>query len=453
MNSRPLISALSCVLVLQSLVSASPLAAAPADNKIEFVVNAGTHDRKNTPLCLEVSVDPKLKNATAAIVSDDAGNSLAAQLVAPSLLATPADASGGVARELHFVLPQLKAGQTKNFTATISPEPSKDRGQFAWHDTPGQFEELTFDQRPVLRYMYHKLDESSEDSRMATLKVYHHVLDPEQGTELLTKGPGGLWPHHHGVFYGFKEVTYDGDKKCDIWHCPAAFQEHSQFLGEEAGPVLGRQLVEVNWVAEPDSPDTNNKQREGGAPNRTFAKEEREMTAYHVPGGTLLEFASRLRALLPPVHLDGDPQHSGFHFRATNEVHTDTETQTYFLRPDGKGSLCAKNGKGPDETRNWDPKAKNPDKRTVNMPWDAMSVVIGGKRYTVAYLDNEKNPKESRGSEREYGRIGNYFVADVTKDKPLDVNYRLWVQSGEMTVPEVAALDADFDDPPLVAVK
>jgi hypothetical protein len=81
-------------------------------------------------------------------------------------------------------------------------------------------------------------------------------------------------------------------------------------------------------------------------------------------------------------------------------------------------------------------------------------VVIGGKRYTIAYLDNERNPKPSRGSEREYGRIGNYFVADLKdKEKPLDVNYRLWIQSGEMTVPQCTSLDADFNDPPVVTVK
>src|SRR5262249_31730608 len=159
------------------------------------------------------------------------------------------------------------------------------------------------------------------------------------GQQLLTKGPGGLWPHHHGVFYGFREASYADGKKCDIWHCPAAFQEHSAILDTEAGPVLGRQLPEINWVAEPKK----KKGAKGTEENQTFAKEQREITVYNLPGGTLLEFASRLTALLPPVHLDGDPQHSGFHFRAINDVHTETETQTYFLRPDGKGPMCAKN--------------------------------------------------------------------------------------------------------------
>ena len=96
------------------------------------------------------------------------------------------------------------------------------------------------------------------------------------------------------------------------------------------------------------------------APNVNFAKEKREVTVYNVPGGTLFEFASNLDALKPPVHLDGDPQHAGFHFRANNEVMTKTQKETYYLRPDGKGPLCIQNGKGPDETRNWDPPPKLP---------------------------------------------------------------------------------------------
>ena len=208
--------------------------------------------------------------------------------------------------------------------------------------------------------------------------------------------------------------------------------------------------MKIDWIAEPKLA----KGAAGDEPNQTFAVEQRELTVYGVPFGTLIEFASRLNAVLPPVHLDGDPQHSGMHFRASENVHTAANKQTYFLRPDGKGPLTEHEDKGNagDETRNWDAKTKDP--RTINMPWDAMSFVVDGKRYTVVYLDNSKNPKESRGSERAYGRIGSYFVADLNDTKkPLDVDYRLWVQPGEMTVEQCAALEANFDDPPTVTLK
>ena len=63
-----------------------------------------------------------------------------------------------------------------------------------------------------------------------------------------------------------------------------------------------------------------------------------------------------------------------------------------------------------------------------------MSFVLGDQRYTVAYLDRPQNPKEARFSERDYGRFGSYFVADATEKKPVEVDYRLWLQDGPMTV-------------------
>jgi hypothetical protein len=123
-----------------------------------------------------------------------------------------------------------------------------------------------------------------------------------------------------------------------------------------------------------------------------------------------------------------------------DEVVEKTSNQTYFVRPDGAGK--------PNETRNW------PDfKEHVNLPWNAMSFVLGNRRYTAAYLDKPTNPKEARYSERAYGRFGSYFVYDLEPPKTLDLNYRIWLQDGEMTVPEVAAKSADFVEPIEVTVK
>ena len=83
-----------------------------------------------------------------------------------------------------------------------------------------------------------------------------------------------------------------------------------------------------------------------------------------------------------------------------------------------------------------------------------MSFVVGGQRYTIAYLDRPTNPKPAQFSEgRDYGRFGSYFVAEATEDKPLDVAYRLWLKKGEMKLPEAAAQSADFAQPPVVTIK
>ena len=82
-----------------------------------------------------------------------------------------------------------------------------------------------------------------------------------------------------------------------------------------------------------------------------------------------------------------------------------------------------------------------------------MSFVLGGKRYTVAYLDHPKNPKEARYSEREYGRFGSYFEYTIDEDKPLTVNYRLWLQEDQMDPKDVASLSNNFIEPPKVTTQ
>jgi hypothetical protein len=174
-----------------------------------------------------------------------------------------------------------------------------------------------------------------------------------------------------------------------------------------------------------------------------FAKEEREVTIYRVPGGTLVEWTSLLKTTGGDVKLDGDPQHAGFQFRAHNDVAAKSKNQTYYLRVDGKGK--------PGQTINWG--AKNPPKGTVDIPWKALCFVLDGQRYTAAYLDHPQNPGEARHSERDYGRFGYYFVHTLTKDNPLLVRYRVWLQEGEMTGPEVEELQREFVSPPAMTVR
>jgi len=135
------------------------------------------------------------------------------------------------------------------------------------------------------------------------------------------------------------------------------------------------------------------------------------------------------------MRVDGDPQHAGFQFRASNEVAEKTAKQTYYIRP---GSGQAEPGK----TINWD--KKNDTEATRDLPWKGMSFVVNGKRYTVAYLDDKGNPKPARYSERDYGRFGSYFAKDIAKDKPLTVNYRLVLRKGEMSADEISGMSDDF---------
>ena len=399
----------------------------------KITVRAGKHDRVHTPVCVvlresevQANLNPVLlKEAKSVKVTAGDGTRLPAQLTGPGLLQ---DAPPGVVvREVHFIVPKLARGESLELTAVLSQE-APAAGGFRWRDQTGEFMELFYNCRPVLRYMYHAVDNSSPEARERTYKVFHHLWNPA-GTRFVTKGPGGLYSHHRGLFYGFNRIQYDDVARVDTWHCgTGAYQSHEAFVSREAGPVLGRHRVRIDWH---------------GPGDRVFATEQREMTVYRVPGGHLVEFASRLKSTVGKMRLDGDPQHAGFQFRAAQEVAEGDQKSTYFLRPDGRGR--------PGETRNWN--AKNPDPRTVNLPWNAMSFVIDGTRYTAVYLDTPTNPKEARYSERTYGRFGSYFEYELDKDRELNVNYRLWLQQGEMTVEQAAALSADFVSPPEVLTR
>lgn len=413
MMNRSLAFALAFTLVCATAVIAAPL---------RVTVSAGDLARQNVVVKTLVLVEKDQAQQTDVQVSGG-GQTLAGQLTAPSLLAKSPDAAGGkVPRELHFIVPALEAGKEITYEVSFTKPASGDT--FAWKDTAGKHADLTFGDKPVVRYMYERVDNSSKERRSETFKVYHHVYN-QDGTRLLTKGPGGLFPHHRGVYYGFNKISYDG-KSADTWHCNnGESQTHEGFVAQEAGHVLGRHTIAIDWHGKDDG---------------VFAKELREISIYRTEQGMLLEFASRLSTAGGEVKLDGDPQHAGFQFRASQDVPDKTAKQTYYLRPDGKGE--------PGKFRNWPG-----DKTHVNLPWNALSIVLDDQRYTICYLDRPENPKESRFSERDYGRFGSYFEYQIAKDRPLDLNYRLWIQPGEMTVEQVGAKSQDFVSPPKTDVK
>src|SRR5262245_2981597 len=180
-----------------------PLLCTADETTLKVTVDALQHARQDTPARAVVYVPLEFANASAT-ARDSAGHSIQVQLCDLSLLnKSPPSKQGLVARELAFVLPELGAGKSLELTATLSSDQrNRTDKSFAWTDKSGEHADLAFAGRPVLRYMYSPLDESSKEARAATMKVFHHVYDPT-GQRLVTKGPGGLFPHHRGLFYGF----------------------------------------------------------------------------------------------------------------------------------------------------------------------------------------------------------------------------------------------------------
>jgi hypothetical protein len=408
-----------------------PCCCLAAEKTIKVTIGAGAVARENSPVAVLVALPNDFSETAHVIVTGPDGKQQPGQVTRPGLLVQPLKAGDNqFVGELHFFVPKLAPGESATFTASIGKAREETPLSFRWIDSSKakgekeeyveQSRELRLGTRPVLRYMHSQLDETTKEARSATFKPYHHMYDPT-GQRLVTKGPGGLFPHHRGVFYGWNKITYgaDGKKQADVWHCNnGEYQEHAEVLFEEAGPVLGRHRVKINWR---------------GRDKEVFAVETRELTAYNTPGGVLVEFASVLtNPADESVKFAGDPQHAGFQFRASQDVPDKTKDKTYYLRPDGRGE--------PGKFRNWPD-----DKSHINLPWHALSFMLDDdQRYTCCYLDRPDNPKESRFSERDYGRFGSYFEYEVRKDKPLRVNYRLWLQAGEMTIDQAERLDDDF---------
>ena len=150
-------------------------------------------------------------------------------------------------------------------------------GQFQWHRTPAGHDELRNEGRPVLRYMATPYDDSTAERRDESYKVYHHVFSPD-GTQLLTKGPVGLYPHHRGLFFGFSKTGYNNGQICDTWHCQGnTHQSHAQVLHVlEGSERAGHELL-INWH---------------GNEGDVVAHERRELIASQRDGATIVDFRS-----------------------------------------------------------------------------------------------------------------------------------------------------------------
>src|SRR5262249_26270919 len=157
-------------------------------------ITAGRHDRKNVPVRISIPSVSLPAEPTTVILTDPDGKTIPAQLVKPGLFA-PKECW----REVHFILPQLKAGESLHLRPTLSTESPTGADTFSWHDKAGDFTELRFGTRPVLRYHYRAYDETSKESRDRTYKVFHHLYSPKD--DVLTTGglsddPDVHSPHH-----------------------------------------------------------------------------------------------------------------------------------------------------------------------------------------------------------------------------------------------------------------
>jgi len=296
---------------------------------------------------------------------------------------------------------------------------------YTWVDTEGKHLDLMDGPRQVARYVYEPLDDSTPERREETYKPYCHVFEKDKKDSFITKGPGGKFTHHRGIFYGFSKITYTTPEgkavdKVDTWHCRNAAQIHRSFSTQTADAEGAGFTSLIDWI---------------GPDGKAFASEARTMTFSEADSNLVVDFSSILTPLVPQLKVDGDPQHAGFQFRASNDVETSAKQATYYIRPNSGKGIAG-------QTINWSEKTDN--ELTRDQPWKGLCFQYNNKAVSVAYLDSPDNPKPARYSERDYGRFGSYFTAELTPEKPLSVKYRLVIRSREFTAEQISTLSEDF---------
>lgn len=361
---------------------------------VRVQVESGDQTRRFLPVSAEIGVsaieaDQPVGPETDVCARDHTGKEFPAQL---------GEVENG-RTTVWWVIDFLAAGNTKTYELHVGRSCGEDT--YAWGESRDTTTTLTYEGRSVLEYVHPTFDPEDVEH---TKKPFHHVYTPS-GSGRITKGPGGLYSHHRGLFFGYNQVRVGGDT-LDVWHgADGEHQQHVEVLESWEGPVVGGHTVRIHW-----------NDREG----EPFAEETRTVRTFDQPDGRLLvEFETTLRAERDTIVLEGDRQHAGVQFRAAQAV-AENAGETQFLRPDGWRELPR------DQEIN--------DSAHVDLPWNAVQFPLGGQPYTVAYLTDPANPDGAYFSERRYGRFGEYFPWTLTEENPLRARYRWAIFAGQQGV-------------------
>lgn len=276
------------------------------------------------------------------------------------------------------------------FAMCVSPLPAAD--EYAVMDQEGQYlDVLKPSGTPILRYVYLR-DTSTSEKTFDTAKVFAHVMAPN-GKTTLTKGPGGKFAHHRGIFIGWSKLKHAGQRH-DLWHVRHTAQLHQEFLKTSAGENGAEVKSRITWVGNHDE---------------TVLEEERthrvvsEEDAY-----TVIDFVSKLKAVNGEVILDGDPEHAGIQFRPSQQV-AENKSATYVMPEEGL-----------------DPR------EDLDLPWVAGTFRVDDQAWTVQHMNHPSNPSGARWSAyRDYGRFGPFTVVEIPDGETQTFRYRFRITRGE----------------------
>ena len=264
----------------------------------------------------------------------------------------------------------------------------------------GGYYDVTVDGKIWLRTMTPKYDPNKRDE---TYKVYSHVFDFD-GKGPITKGPGGKYPHHRGLFIGWKDTLVNG-VDFDTWHMVKedCTQQHVSWAPLKADANGAAQVETVKWV---DSKD------------KAFINETRAITATPGENGArIFDFQSKLTSAAGTIQLKGDLQHAGMQVRMSQEVADRDDAETDAKVPNEKKSTLYTLPAGAKEEK---------DDKVVGAWWTCCSCEIGGKRYWIMHMTHPSTCKDVPVySIRRYARFGAFWERTLEEGKPQQYNFRI----------------------------
>jgi len=266
-------------------------------------------------------------------------------------------------------------------------------GGFTFQDTKGDHLDVLRDGKVVARYMY-AYDKSTPERLHETYKPYLHVFDAE-GKEPITKGAGGSFTHHRGIYIGWNKLNVAG-KTYDRWHMKGGEQVHVKFPKITVDPDSATFTALVRWT--------------GDTADSTVIEEERTFTFRPAPAPAYLfiETSSKLKAVGGEAKLEGDPEHAGLQFRPSDAV--DKAMTMYFF-----------------------PGEKADPKKDRDYPWVGETFGLGGKKYSVVYLNHPGNSKDAVFSAyRDYGRFGAWFKGTIPESGRQTLRAAFVIVEGDM---------------------
>lgn len=241
--------------------------------------------------------------------------------------------------------------------------------------------------QPWLRTMAAPHDTANREE---TYKVFTHILSFD-GKGPITKGAGGKFTHHRGLFIGWKDTMVNG-VDLDTWHMPNCYQQLVS-----TSEANGVQTLGITW---------------NDLENKPFITEERTLAAKADGDVRLIDFGSKLTALEHKIELKGDLQHAGMQLRMAQEV-ADHEDSTSYILPEGAVS--------------------GDDDKVTGAWWACVSCVVDGKRYWLVHMSPPSTPGGVPVySIRKYARFGAFFEPTIEKGEALALHFRIAVSEKEL---------------------